>query len=297
MAKQAFDGKRMGGVFRLDPDDLVIIGLDTSDGEEHPYYDHDIEKPIPEGFIKNLMGIGVREPIHIIKDPDHPGTGVVVGGRKRTRGLREANKRLLQMGEPPHLIPCIYERGEESDFIALDISTNEHHYGSSELTRARKVKRLLNRGMDTREVAVHCGVTPQTIRNWVKFLELSEPTKKAVDDGKLSMSAALDLHGMPVKEQDLMLRKLLATTANSGKKPTSKEVKKEKAKKTGKRATIAPSKRLLRSIVDDANIAAGHPDFAMGVAYALGDVDPKTLPWLEEAILNHTKKPAKKKGK
>jgi ParB family chromosome partitioning protein len=92
---QAIAGRRLNA-FAVDPDNLIIIGLDTDDGPEHPLYDERVKLPLDESTVLNIMAIGVKEPVLVRKTDGNP---EVVDGRRRTMHAREANRRLRELGE------------------------------------------------------------------------------------------------------------------------------------------------------------------------------------------------------
>lgn len=237
--KTTFTAKR-GTSFNFDPNNLVVIGIDTEDGPEHELWDERILLPLDEGFILSLMSVGVLEAITIRKGPS--GAPEVVNGRRRVLHSREANKRLKKRGEPLIMVPALVERGSEEHMFHVMVATNEIRVNDDVLIKAAKAARMLNRnGGDRVDAAIAFGVTKTTIGNWLKLVELPAPVKKAVVDGTLSASAASKLHGMEKTDQLAELERIQSTSAsNGGKRVTASRVngKTEPAKK-GKKPTNA----------------------------------------------------------
>src|SRR5262249_40534323 len=146
-SKAAYEAEGSTNLLLCDPDKLVIIGLDTKDGPEHPLYDERIKLAIPEEFILQIMHHGVKTPINVVKDPE-TGKVLVKAGRQRVKAAREANKRLRKEGAEPILVKAVPERGF-SDGAALMESVeieNTFRQEDSPLTRAKKIQRYLERG-------------------------------------------------------------------------------------------------------------------------------------------------------
>src|ERR1044071_4250279 len=74
-----------GTHYYADPDDLVIIGLDTDDGPEHPLYDPRIKGDISEPEIRNVEYFGIITPVQVRR---YDNRLEVVNGRGRVRKAR-----------------------------------------------------------------------------------------------------------------------------------------------------------------------------------------------------------------
>lgn len=303
MGGQAFKAPRLNG-FKLDPNEMVIVGGDgpndvdrkDEEGELHHLYDERVEMPLREEFILNIMTLGVKKNVIIEKI----GTlAYVVDGRQRVRAAREANKRLATLGEPLHRVPVVLQTGEESLIMTIGISTNEFNHDDPPLTKARKAQRLRDRGLTEDEIALAFGVTTKAVGNWEKMLGLSAPVKKAVEKGKVSASAAAQLHDLPAPEQKAQLDKLIADAKANGKAPTIKSAKTAAKQAKGQNTNAAPSKKVLRYIVEKKkeHEAALSDEFIAGVAFAIGLRDPKSINGLTAVMKAAKAAPAKKKGK
>lgn len=266
MGKQAFNARR-GNLWQFDPDELVIIGIDTDDGPEHELYDERVHLPLREEDVLNYMMFGVKQSVTIRKRQDRP---EVVDGRRRVLNAREANKRLKKAGDPPILVPAILEHGEDDHFFGLAISLNEIRVADDLVTKANKAVRLLQRnGNDTKAASAVFGVSEATIKNWIKFVELSADVKNAVVTGKLGVSAAIQLHGLSAADQKKELKALVGAS-NGKKKVTGKTVKRA----TGK--VVCPGKRVLRKLINDEKISNGiSPEIVYGIKVAIGDHVPE----------------------
>lgn len=289
MGGQAFKAPRING-FLLEPEELVIVGGDgpndvddkTEDGETHFLADERVKYPLSEEFIANVMALGVKKNVIVTKIEER---GYVIDGRQRVRAAREANKRLAALGEPPMRVPVTQQKGEEPLIMMVGVSTNEFNHGDSQMVKARKAQRLRDRGLTDEEIATAFGVTTKAVGNWEKLLGLSAPVKKAVQTGSISASAAAQLHDLPADAQKEQLGKLVETAQTTGKVPTIKDAKKASRKAQGKTSGVAPSKKVLRALVERSKEhEALSDDFVAGVAYAIGLRDAKTVNGLTAAV-------------
>lgn len=269
MGKTSFAAARFSG-FMFDPDELVVIGVDTDDGPEHPLWDERIKLDLDEGMILSFMAIGIKEPIIVVKmkigKEERP---VVVDGRRRVLHAREANKRLKKLGETLVKVPAKLEKGSEEHLAHVSVALNEVRRQDDLLIKAAKAKRMLDRGETAANVAVAFGVTASTISSWMKIEELPAPVKKAVNQGVLSANAASKLHGLERGEQLKKLGELKAAHQQTGKRATSSQTNTSAKKK--------PSVKELREVVGQLSYT---PDAFMagvsaGIRYALGEEVPE----------------------
>ncbi len=199
--KQAFDFAR-NSMWSVDPMDLCIIGgkclpkdeqgpLDTEEDTEHALYDLRLHEPLTEEFVNNVYAIGVDTPILIAKLDDK---AVVVAGRSRVRAARLANKRRKEKGEPLIKVDCKMKRDNEVGLMGTMISENEARRDDDMMTRITKFKRYLNKGVSIEDAAVRFNVSVATAKTWLAFDDNAiAATKKAVESGKISPSAAMAL--------------------------------------------------------------------------------------------------------
>ncbi len=268
MGSQAFskDIAKRGNLWLFDPKALVVIGIDTKDGDEHELWDERIKLPLDEAMVVNIMAISVKQTVTIRKGPG--GKAEVCDGRRRVLHAREANKRLKKLGEPLVTVPCALEHGDESHMATVAISLNEIRKDDDAIVKAAKAVRLLNRnGNDKAAAAIAFGVTTTTIKNWTKLVELAAPVKKAVANGEISASAATQLHGMEKDDQISELGKMTKAAKASGKKRvTTKAAKKKRGAKQ------AIGKRVLMKLISEDDIMTKvDPMIIFGIKLALGE--------------------------
>jgi len=274
MGKQSFNAKR-GNLWKFDPKDLVLIGLDTDDNEDHELYDKRVFFPLDESTVRNIMKFGVKQSVTF---RNNNGVPEVVDGRRRVLHAREANKRLEEIGDPPVFVPANLDYGDDNYFSSVSISLNEIRLNDDLMTKAEKAVKLLQRnGGDIEDVAMAFGVSSMTIRNWIKLPELANPVKDAIVDGKISASAASKLHGMPKKDQVAALNlSFKDNDANDGGDGENKKAKKVTAKDVEKQATgkvSPPTKKVLSRLVHDDDLAK--------------NIEPEGLYWIKVIIGEH----------
>ncbi len=122
MAKNSIDVYGASGktnVLSFNPEALHLV-----DDPSHLLYDERIHLPLKESTVLNIMKLGVIEPIAVWKDSE-TGKVYVVFGRQRVKHVIEANRRLVEMGKEPLLIPGVVKRGTLIQMAQLMVSENE----------------------------------------------------------------------------------------------------------------------------------------------------------------------------
>lgn len=269
----------IGRLYRFDPNDLIVIGLDTKDGPEHELWDERIKLPLEEPMVVNIMSLGVKETVTVRQGEKGY---EVVNGRRRVLHAREANKRLKSQGEPLVKVPATVEVGDDVHMEKLTISLNEIRRDDDTLVKAEKCMRLLHRnGGDYKDAARVFGVSVAAIKNWSKLAELAPKVKRAVAAGEISASAAAELHGVSKDSQVAKLDKLMSSAkAGGGKKATVTRVKKA----AGRR--VAVPKRVLLKLVDDEDLSTAlHAEMISGIKLALGVFTPPETTKLGKVLM------------
>jgi len=202
--------QKMNNAFRVDPNLLLIVGIDTEhrSTDEHWAFDPRITLPIDENKLANIQAFGVQKPVRVEKVDLEDGTPqyIVVDGRQRVRMAREANKRLKKAGEPTLEVPCIIEKGSDEDtLVSLNTSLNEVSVQDDLLAKAEKAARLKVRGKTINQIAEIFGKTPNTIRNYLHIHSLPEDMKVAVKKGKVTVAAAIAMAQKSLEERTKLL--------------------------------------------------------------------------------------------
>lgn len=241
------------------PESLALVGVDTDD-KGHALYDERVNMPLDEGLVRNIMKRGVLNPIIVRKNPQ--GIFEVVDGRQRTRAAREANIRLKEEGSKPIRVPVHVKGGEYREMFGAMIALNECRQDDDKITKARKANRLIDKGYAVEDVAVEFGVTPLTIKDWLKLLTLEPALLAAVERREISASEAIKAVGAPEAQQ---LR--LAEEARRA------PVKPKKGRK--RLVNVVPPKGAIQKKIDE--IRGINPMVAIALQWAIGLVDEEFL--------------------
>lgn len=283
-------------LLHLDPDEIVIAGLDEDD--ENVLNDTDrTMKPLREEFIRNVMLMGILQPVRVRRDGPRY---VAVAGRGRIRAAREANKRFVEAGSPKMKVPALLERGDDGHCVGVMIAENELRSNDGPMTKARKLKRLLDLGKSMEEAALVFGVQVQTLEIWKPLLDLDEKVQEAIDAGQISANAASPLAALKRADQRAKIEEII----ESGGRVTARATRAAAASSNGQEVKAAPPKRqvmrmlaLPKAKFEEAEIDA---EFVRGVKWAIGELATKSVPNLtaliEEADARDREKKAKAKA-
>lgn len=201
-SKSAIDAPR-ATLYMVDPSNVVIPGLDTQVGPTDKgglLYD---ERAVQHGdkykaLVRSIYKSGVHRPILVRKTED---AIEVIDGRQRTKACRDANAQREKDGLDPHRVPVMLKRGADDELVAMSIEANELAEADTPLNRARKAERYVTlHGKTEKEAAAVFGVEAQTIRSWRSLLTLPDRMQKAVESGKLTASAAVQVASLKSEE-------------------------------------------------------------------------------------------------
>jgi len=261
MSKQAFDAPRTNA-WNLNPSELVLV-----EDVDHPLYDPRVFLPVDESLVRNIMVNGVIEPVIIARINQ---TTYVVDGRQRVKAALEANVRLEREGKEPIRVCCVCRRGTETDLFGVSISANENRQDDSPLGRANKAAKLMAMGRTEDEAAVAFGVTKQCINQWLKVLQCAPVVRRAVDEGAISASAAVELADLEADEQVKALEQLLdaddTTKDGRKKKPTARKARAA----AGKKNAHMKSRRAILQRLNEPRLPAQYRD---ALLWVLGEND------------------------
>lgn len=234
-------GQHRTSMIWFDPDDLVIIGLDTKDGEEHTLYDPRINDPITDQQIANIRTYGVIQPITVQRDGDR---FIVVDGRGRVRRARAAADLQRKAGEEVLKVPCVVKRGSDVMMLGVSRAANSCRTDDNPLRNARWANKMAEAGMSQTEVAIGFGVSQSTVSMWISLVELSSRVQTAVERGQVSATAAARLSKLSRSEQDAQLGKLLV---DGGGKATVERVNNAARASRGEAPLITPKGRVAQA--------------------------------------------------
>jgi ParB/RepB/Spo0J family partition protein len=287
MAKQAFEASR-DNVWKLDPDDLVVVGIDTEDGLNHPMVSHRVLKLKEDGpseeMVNSILEFGVLQPIVVRKNGLK---AEVVLGRNRTLATREANKRRKALGQEPILIQCILRKDNDPGKMIGSIEAeNNIRSGDDPLTRAKNASRALDMGRDRKSVARDFGISTEALDNLLKLQDLSPKMQAAVEQGHITPTAAVTYNDMSHEDQE----RVLEEAEKLGVVISVPEARRQrKARKSGAGETVSTRGKgvtigILRKVYADEKFMAEPPSLGDFMRWVIGEVSYKTIPGLAAAL-------------
>lgn len=267
----------MGDMFGRDPKTCIIIGLDTDDGPEHPLYDGPSNaRPCTEEGVNYAYEHGITDPVFLVRDDARV---LVVTGRKKTKEMREANKRRIAAGLEPRVLRTIVVPGTyQADGIRLRRITENWglRYERSLLEKLAEAKELLEHSAASEDqIAALLQIKPSRLQAHLALLSLGAKATAALNDGRITPTAAAPLCGKSVKEQEELLEKAIAATP-AGKRPTLARVREA----TGKPEIRTPKVRMKAASTRFVTLAP----LLAGYLAEVPDDDPI---WADLSILAH----------
>lgn len=282
MGGQALDldkdkGEGREQYFNIDPNRVIIDGHDNDAGPESPYWVEDCNAMPDDSFIGDLITNGVMQPVKVKKDgrgsdaPLH-----VTKGRKRTKGLRAANKILAARGEPLLLLPVIIDKIDDEQVMLQAMSENAQRFELSEIDKARAAHRLIKtHNIDPAKVAASMAEKRATTVSRLRWFDLDRKIQKAVENQQVSFTAACELADLERADQVERFEKLLAeggTLSTSRLRRAKHEAKVSKGRKSKSTTPyVPPKKTVLRKVGEhgkDYNLNADVIKFAKFVVGA-----------------------------
>ncbi len=243
-AKTAIPGASRTDAFWVDPDEVELVT-----DPQHPsglFQTRALEAP-RESLVLAMMACGWSRASVVVLRKNGDSKPLVDAGRRRTNACREANRRLRATGREPIKMLCVLQGGEAHDAIGVMIMENENREDLSPLDRAREAQKLLNLGRSEKDVAPLFGLSVAAFKAQQKLLELATPVQKLVEANKLAPSSAAKLSSLGHEDQVKEAEKLVAESG--GKKVTGRDVEKAKRERTGKPASLAPTKTQVRALL------------------------------------------------
>lgn len=195
----------------VDPEHIVLVGLDTADRDAHPLYEKRVHLPVDENLKANIAADGIQQEVTVQKITVDGGGFVLaaVTGRQRVKAARAANVELRSRGMAPIMVPIKIASGEAPKLAGIMVTENELRTQNSPLDRARLMKKLIDLGTSKAELMQRFGATDVTLANWTKMLELHPDVHKMVDAGLISANAALGVATVAYEKQAEKLQAIL----------------------------------------------------------------------------------------
>ena len=201
---ESYGASGQSKVMHFKPEDLVLVK-----DEKHALYDERVTEELSDDFVSNIDFYGVIEPVIVRKDSES-GKIEVVAGRRRVRGILEANKRRKKRGEKMLLVPAVIRRGGELDLMGVMASENEARSATTPMQRAGLMQRMMTRGATESQVATSMACSAATVKNLLALLEAPAAVRNAVQNGKVSAAAAYKLARLPPAEAKAKLAEATA---------------------------------------------------------------------------------------
>lgn len=216
---------------RLMMPEEVHVGM--VDGE--PFYEeHRCALPFDEFTVLNMMDIGCVDPVSAV---NIDGKAWMYKGRQRRTNLIEANRRLKEKGIEPKMLKVEFLKVDKKLAEFINISTNNLRLDYSPLEKVSAAQKLLAIGYSEEQVAATNRISVQQLKNWLKSDTLCASVKKAIEQGKISITAATKFADKPAGEQQEALKEALESGVRpsvrnverivKGKAPTKRKVEKK----------------------------------------------------------------------
>lgn len=212
MGGQAINDAKRDQYFWIDPKRAIVDGYDNDAGPESPYWVEDCKLVPDQAFIDDLIVNGVLQPVKVRKE----GSGVdaplhVTKGRKRTKGLRLANRALAKAGRPPLQLPVIIDKIDDKQVLLQALSENLQRFDTSPVDRAKMVQRLTSlHQVPIADIAVSMGESVQTAKGRLRWFDLDRKLQKAHEAGQVAFTAVVEFAELEREDQRLKLDEMLA---------------------------------------------------------------------------------------
>lgn len=296
---------KRASAYYADPGNLCIVGLDTPHKKgEHPLWDKRAFLPADDSMVASILAHGVKKPVFVRINGD---VLEVVDGRRRIINARAANAKIREMNEeagterPFIEVPVILQKGTEAHLFGLARLLNRGQLEEDPLTTAEAAQKLIDQGQTEEQVATYLQIGAPMLKIYLSLLDLHPTVRKAVEDQRISMTAASKLAPLAREEQVEAFEKLLAEGGGEVTVKAAAAVRAQKtAEKQGKEGgTVAPPKKVIRKVVE--KLEAGEietsdisDDFLLGAKWAAGMIDTKRVKGLSAVVRKATEKKAKK---
>lgn len=219
--------ERVYKTFHLDTgDETQFKQFHLAKSEEDPYWDHRQTLDVPVSVIQSLVDEVEPSLIKVVKDGDEY---KVWDGRTRLRAVPEANRQRKKLGKKPvHFIVAVTDPPEEiSDVIKGSIRSNIRMEDPPTVL-AMHISRALAADVTEEWLCKTLDMPSKKLHEYLALLDLPKKVQAHVDDGTISIAAALALTKLDEKDVEAAAEKL-AAAAKVGKRVSAAAV----APKTG----------------------------------------------------------------
>lgn len=252
MAKKLPIEAKRGDLFRIDPELVKIIGLDTkgAQDEAHPLFDRaGNERPLDPTLQTQLAEIGQIQPV-TAQVLDYGGEQILAieVGRQRVKNLRALNaRRIAAQLEPLELLVVIAKNDLETSSLRK-VAENQTRKVETVLEQAESIGALIARGHTNAEIAARLGIPASSVSDAYALYRAHHSVKTALKHGMLAHYGARTLARLPYDQQKAALENALQRT-----QPAIEEHQGDgstEGEKTASPAPTAPKKITARDIQD-----------------------------------------------
>lgn len=236
--------------FKVDPFLLRIESVDfPATANMAPGELDRLQAPLDELMVESICRFGVLKHILARKDGD---SFIVVDGRRRVMHARAASLRLQALGKEAIRVPVSVVRGEEIQLFGLARIANSFNLIDPPITNAKNAQWMIDHGASVDEVALHFGVKPVTIADWLKLLDLAPEIQAQVQGKTLTTNAGLALAELSMADQVKAMESAKVTAATSGGKLTTAHVQaaasQTKVQNGGNAPKATPKERVSKAL-------------------------------------------------
>lgn len=206
--------------------DILLVPLEQIEVNPESNYRQDLGDL--EGLAQSIALEGMLQPLRVKRGQE--GQLTLISGFRRFAAVQE----LAKKGVPVERVPCVFQdraKCQEGDVLVAQLLENAHRKDATDMERARAYDRLVRViGLGIGEVAARLGESESTVRNHLALLTAPTPVQKALEGGKISMTAAAHILKKAGDDEDKAREYLQAALdASSGRKATVKAAKKASA--------------------------------------------------------------------
>jgi len=194
-----------------------------------------------EDLAQSIAARGLERALTIRREKDKL---FVIDGERRLRAIRHAKEKL---GAKIVAVPCILrDRPDESERTITQLVANAHAEEFLPLEEAEGFQRLMNWGWSELKIGQEMGRSEGHVKARLRLLTATAEAKRALNDGKVSMSALLELlQRFPddKDEQNKALREVIASGATAATIASVRRVAKRAGKEAATRKRMLPFKQ------------------------------------------------------
>lgn len=182
-----------------------------------------------EALAAKIRKRGILQPLRVRRDGDKV---MLVAGERRLRAVQL----LREQGVKFERVPCVLadRHANETDNILDMLAENADRKDLTPIEEAEGFARLMKYGMTEQQVAEEFGISESTLKNRLELLKASPAARKALQDGKASSAAVIQIlrRYESREEQDGALKDAIQAAGPTG--SVSKGAVKRKAETEGK---------------------------------------------------------------